>query len=63
MGGRFFGLYAKYLIAKIRYCGRVRFNGFTVVYTFPGSFINFNGRGIMVIAGNPARIIKENNEY
>ena len=42
---RFVGLYLKYLFAKVKYHGRVKFNGFTVVYAFPGSIINFKGRG------------------
>lgn len=45
---RFCGLYAKYLIAKVKYRSNVRFNGFTVVYSFPGSSINFNGGGINI---------------
>lgn len=45
---RFCGLYAKYLLAKIKYRGKVRFNGFMVVYSFPGSSINFNGEGISI---------------
>ena len=49
MGGlRFFGLYAKYLLAKIKYRRHVRFNGFTVVYAFPDSSINFDGGEISV---------------
>lgn len=45
---RFCGLYTKYLIAKIKYHGNVCFNGFTVVYSFPKSSINFNGGGISI---------------
>ena len=33
------GLYLKYLLAKWKYRGKVKFNGFTVVYAFPGSEI------------------------
>lgn len=38
---RFWGLYAKYLMMKVKYRRHVRFNGFTVVYAFPDSSINF----------------------
>ena len=34
---RLLGLYASYWYYKIRYHRHVRFNGFTVVYAFPGS--------------------------
>ncbi len=44
---RFLGLYLKYLIAKLKYHGRVKFNGFTVIYAFPGSEINLTGQGIV----------------
>lgn len=43
---RTIGLYLKYILAKIKYRGRVRFNGFTVYYAFPGSTINL-GNGIV----------------
>lgn len=33
---RFGGLYAKYLMMKVKYRGKVQFNGFTVIYSFPG---------------------------
>lgn len=42
------GLYVKYLMAKFRLWGRVRFNGFTIVYAFSGSTIEFKGRGTVV---------------
>lgn len=42
---RIIGLYFKYLQAKIKYRKQVRFNGFTVVYSFPGSSIQFIGGG------------------
>lgn len=45
---RFFGLYAKYLQTKIKYRNLVHFNGFTVVYSFAGSSINFTGGGICI---------------
>lgn len=45
---RFCGLYAKYLIAKFRYRGKVKFNGFTVIYCFPESYIDFEGGGICI---------------
>ena len=48
MGIRFCGLYFKYLIAKIKYKNKVKFNGFTVVYCFPGSCIKFIGSGIFI---------------
>ena len=38
---RLLGLYASYWYYKIRYHRHVRFNGFTVVYAFPGSSIEF----------------------
>lgn len=40
---RTIGLYFKYLQTKIKYRKQVRFNGFTVVYAFPGSSISFLG--------------------
>lgn len=49
---RAFGLYLKFIIAKIKYRGRVKFNGFTVVYAFPGSQIEFVGEG-QVINSHP----------
>lgn len=45
---RFLFLYAKYLQIKLKYHGRIRFNGFSVVYSFPGSFINFVGSNICI---------------
>jgi acetyltransferase-like isoleucine patch superfamily enzyme len=42
------GLYLNYLVAKIKYRGRVKFNGFTVLYAFPKSKIDFIGKGITV---------------
>lgn len=35
------GLYIKYLIAKFKLRDKVSFNGFTIVYTFDGSSIDF----------------------
>ena len=44
------GLYIKYLIAKIKFRKMVSFNGFTIVYTFDGSSIDFkNGHAKTVI--------------
>ena len=45
---RTIGLYYKYIVAKIKYRGRVKFNGFTVVYAFPGSNIDFVGSGQII---------------
>lgn len=42
---RYLGLYFMYLIAKIKYIGRVSFRGFTIIYSFPDSSINFRGKG------------------
>ena len=40
---RSLGLYAKYLIAKIKYRKEVNFKGFTICYNFPHSTIEFSG--------------------
>lgn len=37
------GLYLKYLVAKFKYRRQVQFNGFTVIYAFPKSSIEFVG--------------------
>lgn len=37
------GLYIKYLLVKFIHRRQVRFNGFTIVYTFPKSSIVFEG--------------------
>lgn len=42
---RAIGLYLKYWQARIKYHGRVKFNGFTVIYAFPNSSIEFDGGG------------------
>jgi acetyltransferase-like isoleucine patch superfamily enzyme len=42
------GLYLKYLAARWKYKGKVKFNGFTVIYAFPDSEITFTGGGISV---------------
>ena len=42
------GLYLKYLIAKLRLRGKVQFNGFTVIYAFPESSIDFEGEEITI---------------
>lgn len=46
---RFIGLYFKYIAAKIKYRGRVIFNGFTIIYSFPDSKIEFDRRGGQII--------------
>lgn len=38
---RHLGLYAKYILTKIKYNKHVKFNGFTIVYSFNGSTIEF----------------------
>lgn len=45
---RTIGLYYKYILAKIKYRGKVKFNGFTIIYAFPGSEITFNGSGQII---------------
>lgn len=45
---RILGLYLKYLAAKWKYRGKVKFNGFTVLYAFPDSKITFDGGGTSV---------------
>ena len=45
---RSLGLYLKYLAAKWKYRGKVKFNGFTVLYAFPDSKITFVGGGTSV---------------
>ena len=45
---RHIGLYLKYLLARIKYRGKVKFNGFTVLYAFPDSNIDFQGGGVIV---------------
>lgn len=42
------GLYLKYLTAKWKYRGLVKFNGFTVFYAFPDSEIVLRGAGINI---------------
>lgn len=42
------GLYIYYVIAKIKYWKSVRFNGFTIIYAFKGSKIDFKGKGIVI---------------
>lgn len=42
---RAIGLYLKYWQARIKYHGKVKFNGFTVIYAFPNSSIEFDGGG------------------
>lgn len=42
---RTIGLYASYLRYKIKYRRHVRFNGFTVIYAFPDSAIEFAPMG------------------
>lgn len=38
-------LYMKYLYAKYKYRGKVKFNGFTIFYSHPGSQINISDMG------------------
>ncbi len=45
---RTLGLYMKYILAKIKYRGKVKFNGFTVIYAFPDSQIKFVGKGQVI---------------
>jgi len=45
---RTIGLYLNYLITKIKYHGKVKFNGFTIVYAFPDSKIEFNDGGQII---------------
>lgn len=45
---RTIGLYLKFWLAKIKLHGRVKFNGFTVIYAFPDSKIEFIGSGQIV---------------
>lgn len=45
---RIFYLRLLYWITKLKHLGRVRFNGFTVIYAFPGSVIDFEGKGIVI---------------
>ena len=45
---RALGLRIGYLIIKYKCRDRIRFNGFTVVYSFAGSSINFTGGGICI---------------
>ena len=44
---RLIALYISYLFAKLKYCGKVRFNGFTIVYAFPHSSISLE-KGIII---------------
>ena len=45
---RYMGLFLKYLAAKLKYHGRVKFNGFTIIYAFSGCSIDFVGRGQVI---------------
>ena len=45
---RTIGLYLKHWQARIKYHGRVKFNGFTVIYAFPNSSIEFDGGGQII---------------
>lgn len=42
---KFLILYIKYLNAKLKYRGKVNFNGFAVFYAHPGSKINISDLG------------------
>lgn len=46
---RYIGLYFKYIVAKIKYKGLVKFNGFTIIYSFPDSDIEFDRKGGQII--------------
>lgn len=50
---RTIGLYARYLIAKVSLNGKVKFNGFTILYAFPDSSIKFDSAGGIVINSHP----------
>lgn len=50
---RTIGLYAKYLLAKVSLKDRVKFNGFTVVYAFPDSSIDFDKEGGIIVNSHP----------
>lgn len=50
---RTIGLYIKYIFAKIKYRGKVRFNGFTVFYQFPDSLIDIDSGGNITINSHP----------
>lgn len=60
---RSLGLYLKYLQAKIKYLGKVKFNGFTVLYAFRGSKIDigtgtvFNSHPLSNLVGLNQRMI------
>lgn len=43
------GLYLKYLATRWKYRGKVKFNGFTVIYAFPDSEITFSGGAFLWI--------------
>ena len=63
MIARYIGLYLKYLAAKIKYLGKVKFKGFTVLYSFPGSKIEiqdgtvFNSSPLSNLVGLSQRMI------
>lgn len=50
---RTLGLYCKYLTAKLAFRKKVTFNGFTVVYAFPGSSIEFDEAGGTIVNSHP----------
>ena len=45
---RYIGLYLLFLMTKIKYLGRVKFRGFTIIYAFPGCSIKFLGKGHII---------------
>ena len=63
MIARYIGLYLKYLAEKIKYLGKVKFKGFTVLYSFPGSKIEikdgtvFNSSPLSNLVGLSQRMI------
>lgn len=63
MIARYIGLYLKYWLAKIQYWGKVKFNGFTVLYAFQESYIEigkdtvFNSSPLSNLVGLGQRMI------
>lgn len=45
---RIVGLFLTYIRVRIKYRGWVKFNGFTIIYAFPDSEINFNGKDTVI---------------
>lgn len=53
---RFCCLYLKYILTKLKYYGKVHFNGFTVVYAFPKSNIKFE-KGVVVNSSSLSNLV------